>query len=80
MPKEEPVAIPPPEIEEVMVESTVITSADAGTQQHYGFDEDRAFFDSLLPTVNTFNIEQRLEFRSEVLNIVKRIRLSTNYT
>ncbi|XP_033333384.1 uncharacterized protein LOC117224511 [Megalopta genalis] len=34
-------------------------------------DEDRAFFDSLLPTVRSFNIHHKLEFRTEVLKLVK---------
>ncbi|XP_030753489.1 uncharacterized protein LOC115880427 [Sitophilus oryzae] len=37
-------------------------------------DDDKAFFDSLLPTVRTFTIDEKLEFRLEVLNISKRIR------
>ncbi|XP_078042231.1 uncharacterized protein LOC144472772 [Augochlora pura] len=36
-------------------------------------DEDRAFFDSLLPTVRSFNIHNKLEFRTEVLKLVKNI-------
>ncbi|KAI5642573.1 alcohol dehydrogenase transcription factor myb/SANT-like domain-containing protein [Phthorimaea operculella] len=37
-------------------------------------DEDKSFFDSLLPTVRSFDIDQKLEFRSEVLNLLKKIR------
>ncbi|VVC99622.1 uncharacterized protein LOC126969846 [Leptidea sinapis] len=37
-------------------------------------DDDRAFFDSLVPILREFNIDQKLEFRSEVLKLVKYIR------
>lgn len=37
-------------------------------------DEDRAFFDSLIPTIKTFTADQKLDFRSEVLNIVRRMK------
>ncbi|XP_076751416.1 uncharacterized protein LOC143423753 [Xylocopa sonorina] len=43
-------------------------------------DEDKSFFDSLLPTVKTFTIDQKLEFRSEILNTIKKIRLSGTST
>lgn len=39
-------------------------------------DDDRSFFESVLPTVRTFTIDQKLEFRSEVLSIIRNIRLS----
>lgn len=42
----------------------------------YEFEDDRAFFDSLIPTIKTFNIEQKLDLRSEVLTLVKKMRLS----
>lgn len=37
-------------------------------------DEDRSFFDSLLPAVREFNVDQKLEFRSEVLRLIKEFR------
>ncbi|KAM3955761.1 uncharacterized protein ACR2FA_010317 [Aphomia sociella] len=37
-------------------------------------DEDRSFFESLLPVVRGFGIDQKLEFRSEVLGLIKNIR------
>ncbi|XP_013167645.1 PREDICTED: uncharacterized protein LOC106117769 [Papilio xuthus] len=37
-------------------------------------DEDRSFFDSLLPVVREFNVDQKLEFRSEVLRLIKEFR------
>ncbi|XP_028170130.1 uncharacterized protein LOC135081956 [Ostrinia nubilalis] len=40
-------------------------------------DEDRSFFDSLLPAVRELTIDQKLEFRSEVISALKNIR-STN--
>ncbi|XP_073947922.1 uncharacterized protein [Choristoneura fumiferana] len=39
-------------------------------------DEDKSFFESLLPAVREFNIDQKLEFRSQVINLVKNIRTS----
>lgn len=39
-------------------------------------DEDKSFFDSLLPTVRTFDIDQKIEFRSEVLRVLQRVRRS----
>lgn len=40
-------------------------------------DEDKSFFHSLMPMVKLFNIDQKLEFRCEVLNLIKKIRAST---
>lgn len=37
-------------------------------------DEDRSFFESLLPAVREFNMDQKLEFRTEVLCLIKGIR------
>ncbi|CAG5047189.1 unnamed protein product [Parnassius apollo] len=37
-------------------------------------DEDRSFFESLLPAVREFNVDQKLEFRSEVINLIKDFR------
>ena len=37
-------------------------------------DEDKSFFDSLIPTIKSFNEDQKLDFRSEVLDVVKRIK------
>lgn len=37
-------------------------------------DEDRSFFESLLPAVRKFNLDQKLEFRSEVICLIKTIR------
>jgi len=34
------------------------------------------FFDSLIPALKTFTLDQKLEFRSEVLKLVTRIRSS----
>lgn len=56
--------------------STPVTQC---TQNNYEaqLDEDRAFFDSLLPTVRLFNIHKKLEFRTEVLKLVKNM-INTN--
>lgn len=40
------------------------------------FDEDRSFFDSLLPAVREFDMDQKLKFRYEVLKTIKDIRSS----
>ncbi|CAK1589987.1 unnamed protein product [Parnassius mnemosyne] len=37
-------------------------------------DEDRSFFESLLPAIREFNVDQKLEFRSEVIRLVKDFR------
>lgn len=41
-------------------------------------NSDRSFFESLLPLLNNFTEDQKLEFRSEVLNIIKQIRNQQN--
>ncbi|KAJ0173306.1 hypothetical protein K1T71_011482 [Dendrolimus kikuchii] len=48
-------------------------------------DEDRSFFESLLPAVRTLDIDHKLEFRSQVIQLLKdmranakRIKLETN--
>lgn len=35
---------------------------------------DKSFFDSILPYISTFTTDQKLDFQSEVLNIIKRYR------
>jgi len=35
---------------------------------------DRSFFESLLPSISSFTKDQKLEFRCEILNIIKRMR------
>ncbi|XP_022181892.1 uncharacterized protein LOC111041787 [Myzus persicae] len=35
---------------------------------------DRSFFESLLPSISSFTEDQKLEFRCEILNIIKRMR------
>lgn len=37
-------------------------------------DEDRSFFESLLPAVRQFDVDQKLEFRSEVIRLIKQMR------
>lgn len=54
-------------------ETVVKTETNTSLQQIY-IDEDRSFFESLIPMVQTFNMDQKLEFRMEVLQLVKRIR------
>lgn len=39
-------------------------------------DEDRSFFESLLPAVRGFDIDQKLEFRCQVIKLVKTFRSS----
>ncbi|CAH2093431.1 unnamed protein product [Euphydryas editha] len=45
---------------------------------HFSEDEDRSFFDSLLPAVREFDLDQKLEFRCEVLKLIKHIRSEAN--
>lgn len=42
-------------------------------------NEDEAFFASLLPTVVKYNEDERLEFRIEVLGVMKRIKESRKW-
>lgn len=37
-------------------------------------DEDQSFFNSILPAVKEFDLDQKLEFRSKVLTLVQTIR------
>lgn len=37
-------------------------------------DEDRSFFDSLLPACKTLDLDQKLHFRSQVINLLRHIR------
>ncbi|CAL1678899.1 unnamed protein product [Lasius platythorax] len=39
---------------------------------------DRSFFDSLIPAISGFTEDQKLEFRCEILNIIKRMRGQLN--
>jgi hypothetical protein len=39
-------------------------------------DDDRAFLTSLLPALKTLNIDQKLQFQAEVLNVMMRIKNS----
>uniref|UniRef100_A0A2A4JF93 MADF domain-containing protein n=1 Tax=Heliothis virescens TaxID=7102 RepID=A0A2A4JF93_HELVI len=43
-------------------------------------NEDEAFFASLLPTVVKYNEEERLEFRIEVLGVMKKLKEKRNWT
>lgn len=43
-----------------------------------GEDEDKSFFNSLLPAVREFNLDQKLEFRCEVLKLIKYIRSNSS--
>ena len=42
-------------------------------------NEDEAFFASLLPTVVKYNEDERLEFRIEVLNVMKKLKEKRNW-
>lgn len=37
-------------------------------------DDDNSFFNSILPLIRSFNIEQKIEFRCEVLKLIKKVR------
>lgn len=41
---------------------------------HVSEDDDRLFFDSLLPAVREFDLDQKLEFRCGVLKLIKQFR------
>ncbi|PZC79218.1 hypothetical protein B5X24_HaOG216706 [Helicoverpa armigera] len=43
-------------------------------------NEDEAFFASLLPTVVKYNEDERLEFRIEVLGVMKKLKEKRNWT
>ncbi|XP_049808634.1 uncharacterized protein LOC126251926 [Schistocerca nitens] len=43
-------------------------------------DEDKSFLDSLLPTLRSFDTDQKLEFRVEALRLLQRIRISKSQT
>ncbi|XP_045454005.1 uncharacterized protein LOC123663361 [Melitaea cinxia] len=45
---------------------------------HVSENEDRSFFDSLLPAVREFDLDQKLEFRCGVLKLIKQIRSKGN--
>ncbi|CAG9814632.1 unnamed protein product [Phaedon cochleariae] len=38
---------------------------------------DRSFFESILPSISNFTEDQKLEFRCEILNIIKRMRMTS---
>ncbi|XP_022121443.2 uncharacterized protein LOC110997545 [Pieris rapae] len=50
-------------------QSVLVDTSDARVM-----NEDEAFFASLLPTVVKYNEDERLEFRMEVLGVMKKIR------
>lgn len=54
----------PPTPEAVFPE---LTSTDS-------IDEDRCFFDSLMPACKTLDLDQKLHFRSQVINLLRHIR------
>lgn len=58
------------------LETTLLTFLDCPPKPTPVEDEDKSFFDSLLPTLRTFDTDQKLEFRAEVLRILQRIRRS----
>ncbi|XP_012149521.1 uncharacterized protein LOC105663660 [Megachile rotundata] len=37
-------------------------------------DDDKSFFNSILPLIQSFNIEQKIEFRCEVMKLIKKVR------
>lgn len=44
------------------------------TSSVQNIDEDKLFFDSVLPTVKTLDTDTKLEFRIEVLNILRKLK------
>ncbi|RVE53523.1 hypothetical protein evm_001893 [Chilo suppressalis] len=51
-----------------------VTEINQGADHNRLMNEDEAFFASLLPTVVKYTEDERLEFRIEVLGIMKRIK------
>lgn len=43
-------------------------------------DEHEKFFDSMLSVVRQFDVDQTLAFRGEIINIIQKIKLGTNYS
>lgn len=43
-------------------------------------DEHERFFDSILHVVRQFNVDQTLEFRREIINIIQKIKYGSNYS
>lgn len=43
-------------------------------------DEDRCFFDSLMPACKTLDLDQKLHFRSQVINLLRHIRNGNDRT
>lgn len=41
-------------------------------------DPDRSFFESILPSIRQFTEDEKLEFRSEILNLIQRMRTSSS--
>lgn len=58
------------------LETKLLTFLDCPPKPTPVEDEDKSFFDSLLPTLRTFDTDQKLEFRAEILRILQRIRRS----
>lgn len=67
---------PPPKKRKVGLESALIRFMDTPmpTTAVAEVNPDRAFFDSLLPSISAFTEDEKLEFKTDVLNSIKRIR------
>lgn len=52
----------------------VETSFPEASCSYENEDEDKSFFLSLIPAVRDFDVDKKLEFRSEVLKLVKKYR------
>lgn len=61
---------------ESMVINHVRTMIPSASSTVHEIDDDKAFFDSIMSTIKTFNIDQKLEFRTEVLKLLRKIRMS----
>ncbi|KAK4884491.1 hypothetical protein RN001_000762 [Aquatica leii] len=56
-----------------LIPSTTVTATPE-------INPDRSCFESILPSVSAFTEDQKLEFRCEVLNTIKRLRMSQHST
>jgi hypothetical protein len=67
-----------PAVRKRLLEESMITYL----RSHRGVytpDEDQSFFESILPTVRQFDVDQKFEFRIQVMSIIQNIRNRVMY-
>ncbi|XP_078048306.1 uncharacterized protein LOC144475855 isoform X1 [Augochlora pura] len=60
--------------ESTITELTKTTIPSQSESDQLEYNADKSFFDSLIPSLSGFSEDQKLEFRIEILNIIKRMR------